>query len=301
VRVVGADAIRAAINEDEIVVLIEEGFRRFSRGEADVMAVGHLAFTDPPGDCHVKGGYLRGDDVFAMKLATSFYRNPAIGLSSSNGFSVVVSAETGTVLAILDDGGYLTDLRTALTGGIAARLIAPADARVLGVVGSGIQAKLQARIVARMLGIDTILAWARDPARAAAIGQPVGLEELAAGADVIVTTTPSATPLLTAGMARPGLRIVAVGADSPGKNEIAPDLMARARIVVDSRKQCIDHGDTASAIAAGLIGEDGLIELGDLLASPIAFGGEEIVIADLTGVAIQDVQIAKAVWRRLQA
>jgi ornithine cyclodeaminase len=300
-RVVGPDTIRAAVDEDEIVALIEDGFRRFSAGEADVMAVGHLAFATPPGDCHVKGGYLRGDDLFVVKLASSFYRNPEIGLSSSNGFSVVVSAETGAVLAILDDGGYLTDLRTALTGGIAARLIARPDARVLGIVGSGIQATLQARIVARMLGIETILVWARDLARAATIGQPVELDELAACADVIVTTTPSATPLLTAGMARPGMRIVAVGADSPGKNEIAPGLMARARTVVDSRNQCVDHGDTASAIAAGAIGDDGLIELGELLTSPIAFGDDEIVIADLTGDAIQDVQIAKAIWAKLAA
>jgi ornithine cyclodeaminase len=299
-RLVALPEILAAIDEDAITAAIEDGFRRYSAGEAQVMAVGHLAFADPPGDCHSKGAYLLGDDVFAMKLATSFYRNPERGLPSGNGFSVIVSAKTGEILAILQDEGYLTDLRTALAGAIAARLIARKDTQVLGVVGSGMQARLQARAISRVLGIEKMLVWARDPARAAAVGgEVVSLEELAARADLIVTTTPSTVPLITAQMARPGMRIVGVGADSPGKSEIDPLLLARARIVVDSRAQCVDHGDTSNAIGAGLIDGEGLVELGELIAAPIAFAEDDIVVADLTGVAIQDVQIAKAVWARL--
>ncbi|MGH6617440.1 hypothetical protein [Sphingomonas sp.] len=299
-RIVALPEILAAIDEDEITALIEDGFRRFSAGGADVMAVGHLQFPDALGDCHVKGASLHGDDLFAIKVATSFYRNPAIGLSSGNGFIAIASAVTGEVQAILHDEGQLTDLRTALGGAIAARAIARRDTKVLGIIGSGSQAKLQARAIQRALGIEELLVWARDPGRAAVVGgEVVTLPELAARADLIVTTTPSTVPHLTAEMARPGMRIVAVGADMPGKNEVAAGLMAQARIVVDSRVQCIDHGDTASAIAAGLIDGSALIELGELLAAPIDFGDDEIVVADLTGVAIQDVQIAKSVWSRI--
>ncbi|MDB5707319.1 MAG: hypothetical protein JWN66_4435 [Sphingomonas bacterium] len=301
-RVVDLPEILAATDEDEIMAAIEDGFRRFSAGEAEVMAVGHLSFADPIGDCHSKGGWLRGDDIFAVKLATGFYRNDLLGLPTSNGFSAVASAKTGEILAILHDRGQLTDLRTALAGVIAARLIARPGAQVLGVVGAGIQAIMQAKRIAAALGIEEILVWARDPARAAAIGgEVVTLADLAARADLIVTTTPSTEALITADMVRPGLRIVGVGCDAPGKSEIAPAVMARARIIVDSRVQCINHGDTANAIAAGLIDGTGLIELGELIAAPIAFAEDDIVVADLTGVAIQDVQIAKAVWARLAA
>jgi ornithine cyclodeaminase len=298
-RVVDLPEIRAAIDEAEIIAAIEQGFRQYSAGEAEAMAVGHLTFADPPGDCHVKGALLHGDEVFVVKLTTGFYRNHMIGLPTSNGFSALASARTGEILAILHDRGQLSDLRTALAGVIAARLIARAETRVLGVIGSGTQARLQAERIATALGIETVLVWARDPAKAAAIGTVVPLAELVARADLIVTTTPSTLPSITADMARPGLRIVAVGCDTPGKSEIAPEVMAQARIVVDSRPQCIDHGDTANAIAAGLIDGSGLIELGELITEPIAFAEDEIVVADLTGVAVQDVQIAKAVWAKL--
>jgi ornithine cyclodeaminase/alanine dehydrogenase-like protein (mu-crystallin family) len=148
--------------------------------------------------------------------------------------------------------------------------------------------------------------WARNDTRAAALatelrGESVSLEELCARADVIVTTTPSTEPLLRSDMIRPGTRIVAVGADSPGKRELEPEILARARTVVDSIAQCVDHGEAGWAVRAGLIEQASLIELGTLLESPVAFGPREIVVADLTGVAIQDFEIARSVWHRLKS
>jgi ornithine cyclodeaminase/alanine dehydrogenase-like protein (mu-crystallin family) len=105
--------------------------------------------------------------------------------------------------------------------------------------------------------------------------------------------------LLTSVMIRPGTRIVAVGADSPGKQELDPRILARGRVVVDSVAQCVDHGEAGWAVRGGLIDPTALIELGTLLETPVAFAPEEIVVADLTGVAIQDFEIAKSVWRRL--
>jgi ornithine cyclodeaminase len=294
------------MDEAGALAAVEEGFRRMYAGEAQVMAVGHLAFSDPPGDCHVKGAHLTGDPVFVIKLATSFYRNPEAGLAASNGFMAVISARTGEVQAILHDQGRLTDLRTAMAGAIAARAIARPGSAVLGVVGAGIQGRLQAEMVARTLGLPTTLIWARDAAKAGAAATELGaesvsLDELCARADIIVTTTPSTTPILTADMVRPGIRIVAVGADAPGKRELDVALTAKARLVVDSRSQCVEHGETGWAVRAGLVDERALIDLGRLLTSPMAFADDEIVVADLTGVGVQDVQIAKFVWSRLSA
>jgi ornithine cyclodeaminase len=303
-RVIELPEILAALDEDAALAAVHAGFRRYSAGEGQLMAVGHLGFTDPPGDCHVKGAHIAGDDVFVVKLATSFYRNPARGLPSSNGFMAVISANTGEVLALLHDQGHLTDHRTAMAGAIAARAIARPGATTLGVVGAGIQATMQATLIARHLGLANVLVWARDSERAATLaatlgGEAVALDTLCARADIIVTTTPSKEPIITAKHMRPGMRIVAVGADSPGKRELEPEILARARVVVDARDQCVNHGETGWAVRAGLIDPASPIELGTLLANPIVFGDDEIVVADLTGVAIQDLEIARSVWTRL--
>lgn len=303
-QIVELPEIMAVVDEDAALAAVEDGFRRMHQGQVQLAQVGHLAFGDPPGDCHVKGGYIAGDDVFVFKIATSFYRNPERGLSSSNGCMIVISAATGEQLALLKDEGYLTDLRTALAGAISARVIARPGSRVLGIVGTGIQARMQARMIARLLGIDEVLVYGRDPAKAAALAAEIGgsaaaLAELCARADLIVTTTPSTSPLIEASMVRPGTRIVAVGADTPGKQELTTALVGNARVIVDSRTQCVDHGEAGWAVRAGLMPPEALIELGALLENPIAFDEADIVIADLTGVAVQDVAVAKTVWQQL--
>lgn len=303
-RIAELPEILAALDEDAALAAVESAFRRMQAGDTQVAAVGHLAFPDPPGDCHIKSGYIAGDDVFVVKVASSFYRNPESGLPVSNGFMVVISARTGEVRGLLHDKGHLTDQRTAMAGSVAAGAIVRSGSSVLGVVGAGTQARLQARLIARRLGFTTALVWARKSSAAAALaaelgGAPVDLPELCSRADLIVTTTPSTEPLLTSAMIAPGQRIVAVGADSPGKQELDAAILARARVVVDSRAQCIDHGEAGWAVRAGLIQPAALIELGALLNEPIAFGRDEIVVADLTGVAVQDVAIAKSVWSRI--
>jgi ornithine cyclodeaminase len=293
-RVVELPEILAALDEDAALAAVEAAFRRLHAFEAQVTAVGHLSFTDPPGDCHIKSGYIAGDEVFVIKVATGFHGNPALGLPSSNGFMAVMSARTGEVLGILRDQGRLTDLRTAMAGAIAARAIHRPGSNTLGIVGAGAQARLQARMIARHLKMTDVRVWARNPHAAAAFaaeidGTTVSLDDLCAQADLIVTTTPSTEPLLTSDMLKAGKRIIAVGADAPGKRELDPAILARGRVVVDSCAQCIDHGETGWAIRAGLIDAASLIELGALLTAPIAFGDAEIVVADLTGVAVQDV------------
>ncbi len=303
-RIVELPEILDALDEDAALAAVEDGFRRLHRGAVQLAEVAHLNFQNPPGDCHVKGGYITGDDVFVFKFATSFYRNPEQGLSSSNGCMVVVSAKTGEQLAMLKDQGVLTDTRTAMAGAIAARAILRPGSRTLAIVGTGIQAKMQGEMIARRLGLDEILIYGRSGEKAAALADELGAEavdlaELCARADLIVTTTPSTAPVLTADLVHPGTRIVAVGADTPGKQELETALTAKARLIVDSAAQCAHHGEAGWPIRAGLIAPDTLVELGALLENPAAFADDEIVVADLTGVAVQDIAIAKAVWERL--
>jgi ornithine cyclodeaminase len=303
-RIVELPEILAALDEDAALAAVESGFRRLHTFEAQVAAVGHLTFPDAPGDCHIKSAHMAGDEVFVIKVATGFHGNPALGLPSSNGFMAVMSAKTGEVLGLLRDQGQLTDRRTAMAGAIAARAIHRPGSNTLGIVGAGTQARLQGRLISHHLKLRTVLVWARNPDAAAALatelgGTSVTLSELCARAELIVTTTPSTEPLLTSDMLTAGKRIVAVGADAPGKRELDPAILARGRVVVDSCAQCVDHGETGWAVRAGLLDPASLIELGALLTAPIDFAAEEIVVADLTGVAVQDVAIAKSVWSRL--
>ena len=304
-RIVELPEILAALDEDAALAGVESGFRRLHAFEAQVTAVGHLTFPDAPGDCHIKSAYIAGDDIFVIKVATGFHHNPTLGMPSSNGFMAVMSARTGEPLGILRDQGQLTDRRTAMAGVIAARAIHRPGSHTLGIVGAGTQARLQARMISRHLKLQTVLVWARNQDAAAGLAAEVGgtsvsLSELCARADLIVTTTPATEPLLTSDMISAGKRIVAVGADAPGKRELDPEILARGRVVVDSCAQCIDHGETGWAVRAGLLDPASLIELGAQLTAPIEFAAEEIVVADLTGVAVQDVEIAKSVWSRLR-
>ncbi len=160
------------------------------------------------------------------KLTTGFYRNDLVGPADEQRVQRGGERQDGRNPGDPARSGAARPIcAPRSTGAIAARLIARADTRVLrGSSARGTQATLQAKWVAKALGIETILVWARDPAKAATIGgEVVPLAELVARADLIVTTTPAKEALITADMARPGLRIVAVGCDTPGKSEIAPE------------------------------------------------------------------------------
>ena len=313
-RVVTRQDILAHFDRHAVLDAIEDGFKAFARDQAQVAPVIHLAFPAAAGECHVKAAHVEGDEVFTVKLATGFYDNPAQGLPSSNGFMAVVSAATGEPRAILQDEGALTDLRTALAGVIATRLGGRRGARTLGIFGSGVQARLQAEFICELLGYDSLVLWARASEKAAALADTLRVSlpdleistaptpaDLCARADTIITATAARAAIVRADWVRPGTHITAVGADSPGKQELDPALFARARhVIVDSVTQCTAHGETSHAVGAGIISRDALLPLGVALSqAPLARAEDDITIADLTGVAVQDAAIARCVWHRL--
>lgn len=303
-QVFDLDTIMAAYDEAAVLAAVEHAIIAYSAGRAQTGASAHLMFDSPPGDCHVRSGSLQGEDVFVVKVASSFYDNPAQGLSSSQGFVAVLNARTGEPLAILQDRGHLTNLRTAMAGLLAARAIGYDGKGVIGIVGTGIQARMQAELIRRHLGAERLLIWGRDADKARELAVELGgvasdLEPLVRQADLIVTTTPSTVPLIDDAWVRPGTRIVAVGADGGGKRELDAAILHRATVVVDSVEQSLASGETGWAVNAGFLSPAALIELGALLAAPRAFGEEEVVVADLTGLGVQDAAIAGAVWKAL--
>jgi ornithine cyclodeaminase len=295
-------------NFQRIVESQERGFVALSKGEAVVPDVFHMLFDSPhPGDLHVKGAHLVGGDVYVIKIATGFWDNPKeFGIPTSQGLMIVGSATTGKPIALLQDDGYLTDLRTALAGLIAARYLAPRQISAIGVLGTGGQARLQAQYLKSHTTCRELHVWGRSPQRVDEYLRDMELcgfvvHRAATPADVgrycnlIVTTTASREALLRAEDVRPGTHITAMGSDAPGKQELDPQLFSRAAIrAVDSKSQCVHHGESHYAIEQGIITADALVELGHLIADPALRRTEEdsITIADLTGVGVQDLQIA---------
>jgi len=276
VRIIERDEIVAGIDLDLAVQRIEEGFIAFSAGKVQVPPVQMFAFAAANGDCCVKSAFIEGSETFTVKVSTGFYDNPGKDLPSNDGLMLVLSANDGRPLALLQDQGWLTGMRTALAGRIAARFLAPRDVRAIGMLGTGMQARLQLEQLRPVTTCRRVIAWGRNDAElasyrafAAGLGFDVQVtreaKTLAEGANLIVCATPSREALIARDWIRPGTHITAVGADAPGKQELDPLLVGRAdRIIVDSIVQCRQYGEVSHALKAGLIDEGQLGEIGSL-------------------------------------
>ena len=305
------EQIKKVLPALDLIPAIEAGFVAYSAGRAVVPPVGELLLER--GEVHIKYGYLTGDSYYVIKVASGFYENPQLGLSSSNGLMLLFDQRTGELVAILLDEGYLTDVRTGVAGAIAARYLAPRHVQRIGIVGTGIQARQQLLYLAHVTKCRQVLVWGRGEAQLAryerdmqAHGFQVETTQLTAdilrSCNLIVTTTPATAPLLNASDLQAGTHITAVGSDTPEKQELDGAILAQADLVVaDSISQCLARGEIHRAIEAGHISESRLIELGNIIsgASPGRTNDEQITVADLTGVAVQDIQIASAVYHAL--
>ncbi len=302
--------IEEAVSIPAILEAIEQGFTAYSRGDAVIPPVAALHFDDPPGDCHIKYGYAKGGKYYVVKIASGFHDNPKRGLPTGNGLMLLFDKQTGELVSVLLDEGVLTDLRTAAAGCIAAKYLAPKRVLRIGIVGTGAQAYYQLKLLAFATSCRQAMVWGRDPSKAKKwkehpdlcgweIEVANDLDELTGECNLLVTTTSSSQPLLWARQIRPGTHITAVGADDVGKQELDPEIFAKAeKVIVDSRSQCVELGDASYPIKSGLINRERLVELGEVIMKPCLGRASEteITVADLTGIAIQDLQIATTVF-----
>ena len=305
--------IKKALSGVNLTPYIEQGFVAYSNNEVMVPPVGELLFDDPPGDTHIKYGYIKGDEIYVIKIASGFYNNPELGLSSSSGLMLVFSQKTGMLQNILLDEGHLTNVRTAIAGQIAAKYLAPETINAIGVLGTGIQARMQVEYLKSVTPCREVVVWGRAPERVEEykcymetkgfnVVQTDSPGQVARTANLIITTTPSSTPLLFAADIQPGTHITAIGSDTDKKQELDSSILARADIVIgDSISQCRERGEISKALAAGVIGEKHIIELGNYISNTpnSKRDNKTISIVDLTGVAVQDIQIAAAVSQKL--
>lgn len=307
---ISLDTIQALLPEIDVFDTISQGFIAYSKGEAVIPPVGELLFERPPGEVHIKYGYIKTAPYYVIKVASGFYQNPNIGLPSSQGLNLLFDKSNGQLVAILLDEGHLTDVRTAVAGAIASRALAPQKVQQLGIIGAGIQAHLQWEYHRRILDFNEVILWNRHIEKAQQLAETLqqqgasvkvvtNLQDLAKDCRLIVSTTPSTTPLLQKNWIQPGTHITAIGADMPHKVELDPQLVGAADIVVvDSRAQTQRQGEWSQALRAGLVTGREPLELGEILENP-GLGrahDQQITVADLTGVAVQDLMISQAIF-----
>jgi ectoine utilization protein EutC len=300
-----AELRRCVTLDAEVVDAIADAFNALASGRVVMPSILHMGLPEANGEVDVKTAYVPGLASFAIKVSPGFFDNPKRGLPSLSGMMILLSATTGRLEALLLDNGYLTELRTAAAGAVAARHLARADARIAGVLGAGSQARAQLAALKLVRPIERVLLWARDPAKAEAAADrlaeelaldvlPVdSAERLVLEADVVVTTTAARSPLVVADWLHRGLHITAMGSDATDKNELHPDVLRRAdRLVCDSRAQCARLGELHHALAGG--GELAAIELGEITSGrrPGRQSDDQITVCDLTGTGVQDTAIA---------
>ncbi len=312
-QVFNLEQIKSVMEQIDITPFIEEGFVAYSQGKVVVPPVGEMIFENPPADVHIKYGYIKDDDYFAIKIASGFYENYKINLPTSDGLILLFSQRDGTLASILLDECYLTNVRTAVAGQVVAKYMAPSKIDCIGVFGTGVQGRMQVEYLKPVVDCRNIMVWGLPQDNFDTYKQDMkklgfsvqttrDAGEVTEKCRLIITATPSKTPLIDVKQIKPGTHITAMGSDTHQKQELDPKILQRADMVVaDSIEQCLSRGEISKALQAGLVKKEDLIELGDVIAGrqPGRTSDEQITVADLTGVAVQDIQIAKAVHEAL--
>jgi ectoine utilization protein EutC len=312
--------IRGLVQLDqEVVSTIEEGFGLLASGQVTTPPILRLEVAEHSGEADVKAAYARDLDAFAIKVSTGFFDNPKRGLpSSSSGLMLLFDVESGFPRAVLLENGYLTHVRTAAAGAVAAKYLAPLRVETAGVVGTGLQARWQLRALRLVQEFARVLVYGRSPEAAARytremaeeLGVPVCLaktpEEVVRESQVVITTTPARTPLVAGEWLHPGLHITAMGSDAEDKRELSGGVLARAdRVVCDLKAQSLRLGELHHAVAEGVLGAEDprIVELGEVVLGRSAGrqSESEITVCDLTGTGIQDTLIARLAYRRARA
>ena len=288
----------------EVIEGVREGYMAYQSRKVDQPPVVSMLMPKNHADCDVKCCYNELNDAMTVKVAALYEDNGVRNdLPKMMGSVILYDTKDGNALAIMD-GGLITGTRTGAAGAVSCQLFAREDSHVLAVFGGGGQARMQARAITLVRDITEIRVYSQYPAELPAykkdmeaeLNIPVVIaetpEEAMTGADIAVSTTPSMEYLASAGLVRPGMHIVAVGADMEGKNEWDPEVFAKAdKIICDSIAQCLERGETRNAVVAGTVTESDIYaEIGEVLLGnkPGRETPDEITIFDTTGMGVQD-------------
>ena len=315
ILVLNESDIRSCVSMDETALEeVAKGFTALAKGHVTLPPILRIDVEENHGEVDVKTAYIQGLDSFAIKIAAGFFENWKLGLPTGSGMMVLINSQTGNPLAVLMDNGYLTDVRTGIAGAIAAKHLAPKEVKIVGVIGSGMQARYQIRALKLVRDFSFLMVYGivddEIDKYIDEISQELNIEVIRADSvesvvkesNLVVTTTPSKEPYLRAEWLHTGLHVTCMGSDSEDKQELFPDVFAKVdRIACDRKSQVFRLGELHHALEAGVVSEDReIIELGELTsgANPGRQSKEQITVCDLTGVGVQDTQIARLAYQR---
>ena len=310
-EIIQKESITEIINEIDFVSEIEQGFIAYSNGESVVPPIGELVFDHPPGDVHIKYGYIFGDQFYVIKIASGFWENEKYGIPNGQGMMLLFNRRTGQPEALLLDDAILTDIRTAIAGQICVSKFSN-EINKIGVLGTGVQARLQVQYLKSITRSREVVVWGRDARKMndykrdmseqgfeVTIG--ISPKDVASKCNLLITATASKEYLLSKNDILKGTHINSVGSDTVGKRELGPGIIKKADLVIaDSIVQCQERGEIACAIKDGDTATKNIFELGDVLSRKVQGRelGSQITVCDLTGVSVQDIKIATAVFNR---
>lgn len=316
IRIVGADTLRAHVRFDDLIEPVSRALQEASAGLAENGMIVMFPAEHPHlGDVYVKTGTLRGHSVYIVKVSPWFALNRERG-QAQGGLIGVFDSRTGHTLAVLEDEHYLSDIRTAAAGALAARVLAPAQVNIAAVLGAGVQAYWQPQALYRERPFKALLIWARNSEQANVLANRLqgvlpnvtiqsspDLEDTVRRADVLITATSTREPLVHGAWLREGQHITAVGADDPMKSELEASVLRRGRVFVDARDAAVQNGDIYRAIRAGAYAPEQIAgELGEVLAGTKQgrISPDDITITKLVGIGAQDLVAAEVALSKLR-
>jgi ornithine cyclodeaminase/alanine dehydrogenase-like protein (mu-crystallin family) len=292
--------VEAAVSPERALAAVRDAFVAYARGEWTMPPKVYVP-AYPAGDFRAMPAL--GAGYALLKWVTSFPGNPARGLPTVSGLVLLSDAATGMPRAVLD-AGAVTALRTGAAAVLAAQTLGRSDAGTAAVIGAGVNGRATARTFAAVG--KRVLLWDLDERRARAVADELGAEvaghlDDALAADVVATVTPGREILIHDGTLRPGQHASLMGADGPGKQEVAVGALRRARVFCDDWEQASHNGDLVHGVEAGALRREDVTQLGDVLAGTAEgrAGEADVTIFDSTGLAIQDLAIAVAALERV--
>lgn len=305
------DQIDRVLPSLDLIPEIEKGFEAYSCGRAVVPPVGELIMDN--GEVHIKYGYIKKDEFYVIKIASGFYIDADSDQMTGNGMMLLFSQKTGIPICALLDEGHLTNIRTAVAGAIVAKYLAPSNVRKIGIMGAGVQGRLQLKYLKGIVNCNDVLVWGTGQEEldlyktdmedeGFAVETTLDSSKIQDQCNLIITTTPSKVPILTVKKLLKGTHITAMGSDTAAKQELDPMILKEADLVVaDSFDQCMERGEIFRAIETGTLEKTRVVELGRIISDNKKgrSNDEQVTVADLTGVAVQDIAIASAVYRAI--
>lgn len=315
VRILREAEIRELLSYPEALTVVEHSFADYSSGKAVVPGVINLDIENARGEVHVKSAHIKGNEYYVIKIASGFYLNPSRGLPVGNGMMLLFESATGLLCCLMMDNAWITEMRTAAAGAVAAKYLANEKIRKVGLIGSGSQARFQLKALMEVRSPQDVWVWSRNPENVKAyitemagafpelsFHQASSCEEAVWASDLVITVTPSRSPLIKASWLLEGVHITAIGSDGPEKQELETEVLKKAdRIFCDSVIQCSSLGEVHHGLEEKAITPESISgELGELILGTKKGREREsqITVADLTGLGVQDAAAASLIYEK---